>query len=502
MTLQMLIPFLSLFLTSSCTITMIDNNAIDARENALRPNIVLILLDDVSPDMFSCYAPFTPKGFEHAGNTPNIERLANEGVMFKTCYAAAMCSPSRVELVSGRYANTTGVYQNGMWINDRSSMFLEDFPSIGRLLNDAGYATAIAGKWHEGAIRPYEEQGGFDEYCIWSGIKYMEDCDNFTGWTGGMEDENTTSRYWNPGLIRNGEVLYTKEDDFGPEMCSAFLMDFMERSVADSLPFFTYWPCVAPHGTRQGVSTNPFRGAVGEMGKSPDPEENEARFKSLNEYIDFLIGRMMDKVEELGVAENTIFILTSDNGTAVTAKTRGVERGCHVVNIISGLDVLARGASDELTDFTDIAPTLVELAGAELPKGYSFDGKSLLPYLKGETDTHREWIYGYISTSQVFRTKEYMVEVLNPMLGLPEGRFCYTGEHRFGEGYIRAENIAEHQEAQKELMEIAAQFDPVNKDHPFWQTAKGESFYKDYTSEASMEKHLHNHKDWIYYEED
>lgn len=465
-----------------------------------RPNIILVLLDDVSPDMFSCYAPFTPKGYDHAGDTPNIDRLAKEGVMFKTCYAAAMCAPSRVELVTGRYANATGVYQNGMWVNERSAMFLEDFPTIGKLLKDAGYKTAVAGKWHEGSIRPYEKQGGFEEYCIWSSKALMEQCDNYTGWNGGMENETTTSRYWNAGLIQNGKVIYTKPDDFGPEICNRFLMDFMERSVEADQPFFAYWPCVAPHGTRQGIPTNPFRGAVGEMGKS-DPVEGAARFKSLNEYIDFLIGRMSEKLETLGIRENTLFIITSDNGTAVTAKTRGVERGCHVVNVMSGYQVKKRGATDELTDFTDIAATLAEISGAELPEGYAFDGSSLASFLSGKTDTHREWIYGYISTSQVIRTREYLLEVLNPMLGLPEGRFSYTASHRFSDGYVRAENLEEHQAAKSKLLGIASKFPPVTKDHAFWDTRKGSGFYKDYTSEATKKKHLHNHKDWIYYDE-
>ena len=126
-----------------------------------RPNIILILLDDVSPDMFSCYAPFTPKGFEHAAKTPNIDKLAQSGVMFKTCYGAAMCSPSRVELMTGKYARTTGVYHNAMWTMDRSYAVLEDYLSFGKILRDAGYSTAIAGKWHAGRVNPYEERGGF-----------------------------------------------------------------------------------------------------------------------------------------------------------------------------------------------------------------------------------------------------------------------------------------------------------------------------------------------------
>lgn len=466
-----------------------------------QPNIIVVLTDDVSPDMFSCYAPHTPKGFEHAGNTPNIDKLAENGVMFKTSYAAAMSAPSRVELVTGKYANTTGVYQNGMWINERSNLFLEDHLSFGKILKDAGYATAIAGKWHEGSIRPYEELGGFEEYSIWSSESYMEACNNYKGWDGGMENETTISRYWHPGIIQNGKVLYTKADDFGPEVNANFLMDFMERSVKKNKPFFAYWPTVAPHGTRLGVTTNPFRGEVGEMGKS-NAEENAARFKSLVEYIDYLMGNIVQKVMDLEIADNTVIIFLSDNGTAVTAKTRGIERGCHIVNIISGAHVIKRGASNELTDFTDIAPTLVELAGAELPEGYEFGGQSLVPFLSGETDSHRDWIYGYISTSQVLRTKNHLLEVVNPMLGLPEGRFLYTGENRFREGYVRAENMPEHQEAKAEMLEVLKQFKPVTEDHPFWQSRKGKSFYQDYTSPATMDKHLHNHKDWVFYSED
>lgn len=169
---------------------------------ASKPNIVLILMDDVSPDMFSCYAPFTPKGTAHAGKTPNIDRLADQGVMFKTCYATGMCSPTRVELLTGRYAQTTGVFQNGMWATERSKYYLEDYPSIGRLIKGAGYATAIAGKFHEGVVKPYSEDGGFDEYCIWSSLSELRRIPGFTNWTGGMEDDVTTSRYWYPALIQ------------------------------------------------------------------------------------------------------------------------------------------------------------------------------------------------------------------------------------------------------------------------------------------------------------
>ncbi len=469
--------------------------------SADRPNIVLILMDDVSPDMFSCYAPFTPKGLGHAASTPNIDRLAEQGVLFKTCYATGMCSPSRVELLTGRYAQATGVYQNGLWATERSRQYLKDFPTIGRLLKEAGYATAIAGKFHEGNIDPYSEYGGFEEYCIWSSLRELAEIPGFTKWEGGMEDKATTSRYWHPALIQNGKILNTQPADFGPDLCNRFLLDFIERSAGAGKPFLAYWPVVAPHGTRQGMPTNPFRGEVGRMDKL-DNEENLARFASLIEYVDFLIGRTVDKLRDLNVEKETMIILLSDNGTAVTAKTRGVERGCHVVGIISGAGVKTRGPTDALMDFSDIAPTLVELTGATVPAGYRFDGKSLAPFLKGTTDYHREWIYGYISTSQLLRTPTHLLEAVNPFLGYPDGRFTYTGEHRFGKGYVRAERLPEHASALKKMRAILSQYPPITEDHPFWDTKDGIAFRKEYTDPKSIEKHLHNHKDWVFYDED
>ena len=469
--------------------------------SAERPNVLLILMGDVSPDMFSCYAPFTPKGLEHAADTPNIDRLADQGVLFKTCYATGMCSPSRVELLTGRYAQSTGVYQNALWATERSRYYLEDFPTIGRLLKEAGYATAIAGKFHEGNIEPYSEHGGFEEYCIWSSLKQLEAVPGYSGWKGGMEDKVTTSRYWHPARIQNGRILETRPEDFGPDLCNRFLLDFMERTVAKGQPFFAYWPVVAPHGTRQGMPTNPFRGEIGRMDKI-DNRENLDRFSSLIEYIDFLIGRTVDKLRDLGVEEETLILLTSDNGTAVTAKTRGVERGCHVVGIISGAGVKRRGPTDALMDFSDIAPTLVELTGAVIPVGYRFDGKSLVPFLSGKVDAHREWIYGYISTSQLLRTSSHLLEAVNPFLGYPQGRFTYTGSHRFGEGYVRAEKLPEHAAALRQMRSVLEQFPPITKDHPFWQTPSGIAFEKEYTDPNSVEKHLYNHRDWVYYDED
>lgn len=464
-------------------------------QNNKKPNILLILLDDVSPDLYGCY------GLPNAVKTPNVDKLAVEGVLFKTCYASAMCGPSRVEIMTGAYGSTTGVTQNGLWLGHSKQNVYKDHQAFGKLLKEAGYATAIAGKWHAGNMMPYEKTVGFEEYCLWEGLKEIKALPGSPEFTGLLEDSSTTSRYWHPGIIQNHKLLETKPTDFGPDIFANFIMDFMERKTKEGKPFLAYWPSVAPHGTRTGMPTNPNRGKVGDLGRKKDGKENELRFQSLNEYIDILMGRVIDKINTLGIADNTIIIFTSDNGTAVTAKTRGVERGSHVINIISGAGIKQRGATDELTDFSDIAPTLLDFAGGKLPKGKKFDGISLKPFLTGKTNKTKDFIYGFISTSQLVRTKDYMLEVVNPLLGMPEGRFYYTGKHRYGKGYEFVNDNPKHKKERKRFTEFLKYFPAITKDNPFWSTKQGQRFYKEYTKPKSIEKHLYNHKDYKFYDE-
>ena len=460
-----------------------------------KPNIVLIMLDDVSPDMYSAYKQ------PQAANTPNVDQLAQKGVMFKTCYASAMCAPSRVEIMTGLYGTSTGVTQNGIWIGDSRTHVYKNHQAFGKLLKDQGYATAIAGKWHAGLEMPYEEAVGFEEYCLWEGLKEISHLPGNPIFKGLMEDEKTTSRYWHPGIVKNGKLLDTKPTDYGPDLFADFIMDFMDRKAKTGQPFLAYWPSVAPHGTRTGCPTNPNRGEVGDLGGNQSSEENNARFKSLNEYIDGLVGKIVNKIESLGIADNTIIIFTSDNGTAVTAKTRGVERGSHVINIIAGAGIKTRGATDELTDFSDIAPTLLDFAGGKLPKGKKFDGISLKPFLTGKTDSTKDFIYGFISTTQLVRTKTHMLEVVNPLLGMPEGRFYYTANYRFGKGYEYVNNDPKHSIARTTFANYLKDKPAITIDHPYWQTKKGKKFYKEYTKPKAVEKHLYNHKDYKFYDE-
>jgi len=479
---------------------------------AEKPNVVLILADDVSTDMFSCYGrPGTAK-------TPNIDRIADEGVQFRTCFAPAICAPSRALLMTGVYGNRTGVFRNDMWAFDSRGTLFTAQHSWAKLLQQAGYKTAVAGKWHCGAREPWDPHVGFDEYCMWEGPDKIKSHFGIDVIAGGQRKDITLPdlRYWYPSIIQNGKYVEVAENDFGPDIRCDFLMDFMERMVEAERPFLAYWPTVIPHGP---YSTTPDAGAVLDIelakpdtsGMSQEESakaiadyerQQQQRFVNLIQYMDKLIGKLMRKVEELGIYERTYFIFCADNGTAVTAKDRGVERGVHVPYVVKGPGVLRRGLTDELTDFADVAPTLLDIAGVAYPTDVSFDGRSQLPFLSGKTDTHRAWIYAYTGPVQVLRTKSHLLEARSPFYGKPDGRFYFTGDNRFGRGYVRVDRHPEHAQ-QRATFETIIESLPshLEADHPFWTSKLGKSWLEKNDKSELAKKHLYNHPDYSFYDE-
>jgi len=480
--------------------------------SAEKPNIVLILADDVCADMFSCY------GQPGTASTPNIDRIAGEGVQFRTCFAPAICAPSRALLMTGVYGNRTGVFRNDMWAFDSRGTLFTAQHSWAKLLRQAGYRTAIAGKWHCGAKMPWEPEVGFDEYCLWEGPDKIKSHFGVDVIASGLRKELKLPdlRYWYPSIIQNGRYVEVAEGDFGPDIRCEFLMDFMERMVKAGQPFVAYWPTVIPHGP---YSTTPDAGAVLDIelakpntsGMSREEKAQaiadyerklQQRFVNLIEYMDKLIGKLIRKAEELGIYEETYFIFCADNGTAVTAKDRGVERGVHVPYVVKGPGVLRRGMTDELTDFADIAPTLLDIARVACPADTALDGKSQLPFLTGRTDTQREWIYAYTGPVQVLRTKTHLLEARAPFYGKPKGRFYFTANYRFGRGYVRADGNPEHAKQRAKLESIIRSLPShLEADHPFWASKLGKRWLQKNDISEIAKKQLYNHPDYAFYDQ-
>jgi len=443
-----------------------------------RPNIVFILADDVSPDLFSCYNSESP------AKTPHIDSLAQAGTAFRTCFSAASCGPSRALLMTGVYGNRTGVFANDIWAFQSKAKLFTDQASWARQLRDAGYATAIAGKWHCGREVPWSDAVGFEQYCLWETDDRIERL--FGASVAG--DASGSCRYWNSPTIENGRRLPTDEDTYGPDVRCDFLLRFMKEQSEAGCPFLAYWPTVLPHGPVMKTPQTPrprktLLGSLWPFGNDDedyDGRSTDEAFVGMVEYLDELVGRVITRSKELGIYENTYFIFASDNGTANLAKNRGVEEGVRVPYLIAGPGILKRGLTEELTDFSDIAPTLLEIAGVAPAEGAKRDGKSQLPFLVGDSSTHRDWIYGYAGPVQVFRTRDYLLEARSPFYGAPDGRMFFTGGSKNKSEYVEiAAKDPGHDAARKDFHRLIADLGShLEASHPFWGSAPGREWLK------------------------
>ena len=354
-----------------------------------KPNVVLIMADDVSWEAFGCY------GAEDY-RTPNIDALAKQGVRFAHCYSTPICTPSRVEIMTGQYSFRN--YTHFGYLNPEDK-------TIGHLMQSAGYQTAIAGKWQLNGLynnlpgsddsrRPLE--AGFHESYLWQVT------------TGKQLKNGGGERFWSPPLERNG-VIETVEDNagkYGPDLMCDFLCDFMERNRSN--PFFVYYPMVLVHNpfvkTPDTIGNDPRTQAANKAPKDKDLQKEN--FVAMVEYMDQIVGRLVEKVQAIGQEENTVILFTADNGTnrSITSRWHGQDikggkggmkdMGTHVPLVASWPGKSPTGVvSDDLVDFTDIYPTLADAAGVARGEGDPFDGRSILPQLRGQTGYPRDWVF-------------------------------------------------------------------------------------------------------------
>ena len=344
-----------------------------------RPNIVLIMADDMGYECLGCNGSTEYK-------TPNLDKLAQEGVRFKECFSQPLCTPSRVKIMTGKYNFRN--YQDFGYLDPSQLTF-------GNLLKDAGYATCISGKWQLNGLnrknegnqdtdRPYHF--GFDEYCLWQL--------NHTRAQG--------ERFANPLVTQNGEDLPRDENAYGPQIFADYICDFIDRKAGQ--PFFVYYPMVLVH--------EPFVPTPDSKTWSDDNnryKKDTAYFADMMTYTDKIVGQIEAKLKEKGVWDNTLFIFTGDNGTHPTvysSTTYGVVRGGkgsskntgnHVPLVVSWPNKMkAQNTVDGLVSFNDILPALCDAAGIN-PDSYQTDGNSFLPMVTGEKNKIQDEIFIHYS---------------------------------------------------------------------------------------------------------
>lgn len=392
----------------------------DVMRRDRRPNIVFILLDNLGQEWLGCYGSDEKR-------TPTIDRLAREGVRFRHCYTPVVCGPSRIVLLTGRYPFRTGftlhhdaaLYSGGGLEPAREIVFA-------RMLRLVGYRTGLIGKWQINNL--YDQPGilnqhGFDEHLVWPGSlnRDLVTDDELRRFRQGIQDDSvpvTTeitqkieSRYWDPVLIRN-EKREVHPGKFGPDVLQAAALDFLERHRQER--FFLYYPMVLTHGK---THTQPVVPTPDNLKEGRPTEE---MFGDMVQYADKLIGAIVTRLEKLGLRDNTVLFVATDNGTEsrLTARFRGTtargglyqlnEAGSDVALIANSPRLIPGGREIALADFSDVLPTLCDFAAAHVPEKLALDGKSHAEGLRQpDVRPARTWIFNQYHTRRVVRDERF-----------------------------------------------------------------------------------------------
>jgi arylsulfatase A-like enzyme len=351
---------------------------------ARQPNIVLVMSDDMGYGDLGCHGNTMIR-------TPHLDRLHDESVRLTNFHVDPTCSPTRAALMTGRYSTRTGVWHT---IMGRSLMYADEV-TLAEVLSQAGYRTGIFGKWHLGDNYPLRPQDrGFDEVLVHGGGGV------------GQTPDYWGNDYFDDTYFHNGRA--EKQSGYCTNVFFDAAMAFIERHR--ERPFFVYLPTNVAHSPNNvdDAYSKPYRdrGVAGPM----------ANFYGMIENLDENVGRLRQRLTDLELADNTILIFMTDNGTAGGAANRGAaRRGEAKNNAWPGFSAGMRGQKGsqydgghrvpcfirypagkltsqrdvpQLTAHIDLFPTLLELCQAKPPADRQLDGRSLVPLL---TNNHADW---------------------------------------------------------------------------------------------------------------
>lgn len=328
-------------------------------ERISKPNIVYIMMDDMGYGDLGCYG-------NEIMNTPVMDDIAREGRQLTNMYSAPICSPARSQLMTGKYAQKVGI-PRVLFPDDTNGLSKKD-KTVASYLGEEGYSTSCIGKWHLGCLDEHNPLNhGFDRFY---GLLYSNDMDPLY-------------------LYRNMAVEQENVDQSElTEMYTDEAIAFIEENRES--PFFLYIAHTMPHIPLHVPET--FRG-----------KSKCGTYGDTIECIDYHIGRIVQKLKELNLEDDTLFIVTSDNGPwfeGSKGNLRGrkfscYEGGVRMPFIAKWPAVIEAGSNcDAMAHFMDMLPTFVSLAGGNVPE--DIDGKDITALLKGDGKTPHEALYFYI----------------------------------------------------------------------------------------------------------
>ncbi|MEM6632676.1 MAG: arylsulfatase [Bacteroidota bacterium] len=380
-------PLLKFLLGGICTGFLLSCTPEPSPEQTIdSPNVILIMTDDQGYGDLSCHGnPWL--------ETPHLDALHSESMRFTNFHVATTCAPTRGSLMTGKYCNRVGAWHT---IKARHIVWPEE-TMLPELFQQAGYATGMFGKWHLGDNTPYLPQDrGFEEVLIHGGGGV------------GQTPDYWDNDYFDDTYFHNG--VPEKRQGYCTDVWFEAATDFMKSHKEQ--PFFCYIATNAPHGPFHVDSSysKPFQGNEAIV---------NANFLGMIVNIDENIGKLRNQLEEWGIADNTLLVFLTDNGTAAGCsldekqqvikgfnvgmrgkKGSPFEGGHRVPLFLHWKDGKIAGGKDiaTLTSVIDLAPTLLDLCGIENPLQSEMDGKSLRPLLEGAdweartlfADTQRE----------------------------------------------------------------------------------------------------------------
>ncbi|MCK4840672.1 MAG: sulfatase-like hydrolase/transferase [Methylococcales bacterium] len=337
-------------------------------------NVIVILADDIGWEAIGTYGGVSYQ-------TPNIDLLATNGIKFLNAHSSPKCTASRNKLMTGKYNFRNYKYFGYLDSNEKS---------FGHLMQEAGFKTMIAGKWQLTVFpwRPIDESfpywgmepqnSGFDEYFLWY-----------------TTNTNPGNYYWSPTFNNNGKINTFGADIYGPDLVNNTVLDFISKNKDER--FFIYYPMFLPH---PGYSSKEFESTPDQAMDTNNP------MKAHVEYMDKMVGNVINHLSDLNLSQNTLVMFVGDNGSKKGLKQyladgsiieggKGTSKdnGTHVPMIVSLPGTLPQNKIiDDMFNLMDIYPTLADFAKQEITYE-QINGVNFWPRMLGNITSPREWIY-------------------------------------------------------------------------------------------------------------